>query len=95
MNSWDETVELLHQLETMKSVPSNDFLLNLFKQIRKSKMSKSDIVIKYGPNLVKSVYDEREGILIKIFMIIELLVIRRLFTKQFRVYIYKCMYVCL
>jgi len=62
MNSWDETVELIHQLEAMKSSPSNDFLSNLFKQIRKSKMSKSDIVIKYGPNLVKSIYDEREGI---------------------------------
>lgn len=61
MNCWDETVDLMYQLESMKSVPSNDFLLNLFKQIRKSKMMRSDIIIKYGPSLVKSIYDEREG----------------------------------
>lgn len=60
MNAWDETLQSVRRLESMGSAPSSTFLLNLFKQLRKSKMRRSDLVVKFGPSLVKSVYDERE-----------------------------------
>ena len=53
-------LELLEELDQYKN-PSNAFLLNLFKQLRNSKLIRSEIVLKYGPSLINSISDDAEG----------------------------------
>lgn len=57
----DDTASLVRELDGATGSPSNHFLITLFKQLRKSKMRRPDIVVKYGRQVMATIYDEMEG----------------------------------
>lgn len=57
----DDTAALVSELDGMIGSPSIQFLNTLFKQLRKSKIRRSDIIVKHGRQVIASVHDEMEG----------------------------------
>ena len=59
MNNWDNCNRLLDSLE--KNSHSFSFLSELMIQLRQAKIQRSDVVVKYGPKILKSISDTVES----------------------------------
>jgi hypothetical protein len=58
----NEVLLVLSELDKSVSKPSIPFLLNLFKQLRKANIRRSDVIVKYAEELVSAISDDIEGI---------------------------------
>ena len=65
----EDLQSLLSKVDNSKSKPSDSFLINLFRELRKTKLSRPDIVLKYGPKLLNKVSStEKYNLLEQIFL---------------------------